>query len=115
MFNIGPGELVVILILALVLLGPQRLPEVARTVGKGMRDLRRATEDIKETVETEFYKLEHPESSKPALRPPVGRTIPIEPVVTKEHVAPPATTLLEEHPATPSDEPAPGVGPSRPS
>jgi sec-independent protein translocase protein TatB len=82
MFNIGPGELIIILILALVLLGPKRLPEVARTVGKGMRDLRRATEDIKDTVESEFYKLEHPETSKPALRAPEGRTFPVEPIAS---------------------------------
>jgi sec-independent protein translocase protein TatB len=80
MFNIGPGELVIILILALVLLGPKRLPEVARTVGKGMRELRRATEDLKDSVESEFYKLEHPDTPKPALRPPEGRIVPIEPL-----------------------------------
>jgi sec-independent protein translocase protein TatB len=78
MFNIGPGELIIILILALVLLGPKRLPEVARTVGKGMRELRRATEDLKDSVESEFYKLEHPETPKPALRPPEGRIVPVE-------------------------------------
>jgi sec-independent protein translocase protein TatB len=110
MFNIGPGELIVILILALVLLGPKRLPEVARTVGKGMRELRRATEDIKETVETEFYKLEHPESSKPALRPPDGRTIPVEVVQSAEHSVP--TGPVE--PTPPASEAA-SSGPARPS
>jgi sec-independent protein translocase protein TatB len=102
MFNIGPGELVVILILALVLLGPKRLPEVARTVGKGMRELRRATEDIKDTVETEFYKLEHPESPRPTLRPPEGRVIPIEPVASAEHAAPSAGDNKPTPPAAPT-------------
>src|SRR5580658_2477777 len=58
MFNIGPGELIVILIVALILLGPDKLPEMARTVGKGMRELRRATEDIKDQVENEIYDLD---------------------------------------------------------
>ena len=42
MFNVGPLELIVVLIIALIVLGPQRLPEVARSVGKGMREFRGA-------------------------------------------------------------------------
>src|SRR5271165_1125850 len=107
MFNIGPGELVIILILALVLLGPKRLPEVARTVGKGMRELRRATEDLKGSVESEFYKLEHPESPKPALRPPEGQTIPIETVSATTPPSPPPSAMPSSEPPPPSvGEPA---------
>ena len=43
MFNIGGGELVVIALIALIVLGPQRLPEAARQVGKVMGDLRRVS------------------------------------------------------------------------
>jgi sec-independent protein translocase protein TatA len=38
--NIGPMELVVILVIALVVLGPKKLPEVGRSVGKGMREFK---------------------------------------------------------------------------
>jgi TatA/E family protein of Tat protein translocase len=41
-FNIGPLELVVVLVIALIVLGPSRLPEVARSVGRGMREFRTA-------------------------------------------------------------------------
>ena len=41
MFNIGGGELLVIMLIALIVLGPQRLPDAARQVGKTMGDLRR--------------------------------------------------------------------------
>jgi sec-independent protein translocase protein TatA len=41
-FNISPLEIVVLLVIALIVLGPQRLPEMARSVGRGMREFRAA-------------------------------------------------------------------------
>ena len=39
-FNIGPMELIVVLVIALVVLGPKKLPEVGRSLGKGMREFK---------------------------------------------------------------------------
>ena len=39
-FNVGPGELVVVLVIALIVLGPKRLPEVGRSIGSGMREFK---------------------------------------------------------------------------
>ncbi len=47
MFNIGPEELIVILAVALVVLGPKRLPEVARQMARGLRELGRVNDQIK--------------------------------------------------------------------
>jgi sec-independent protein translocase protein TatA len=38
--SIGPGELIIVLVIALIILGPKRLPEVGRSVGKGMREFK---------------------------------------------------------------------------
>ena len=48
MFGIGTAEILVILCMALVVLGPKELPKVARTVGRGIRELQRAKDDLKE-------------------------------------------------------------------
>jgi sec-independent protein translocase protein TatB len=75
MFGLGFGEIVIIAILALLVLGPDRLPDAAKTIGKTLRDLRRATDDIKGQIETELYTDER-KAAKPALVPPVPATPP---------------------------------------
>ncbi|MFL5272501.1 MAG: twin-arginine translocase TatA/TatE family subunit [Anaeromyxobacteraceae bacterium] len=71
MFGLGMGEVVIILVLALLLLGPQRLPDAAKQIGKGLREFRKATEDLKQQFESELY-LEDKPGAKPTLVPPVG-------------------------------------------
>lgn len=46
MFGIGPSELLVILVIALLVLGPKRLPELAHSLGKGLAEFRKATSDL---------------------------------------------------------------------
>ena len=54
MFGIGMPELLMILGLALIVLGPKKLPELAKTLGKGLAEFRRATDELKD----EFRKVE---------------------------------------------------------
>jgi TatA/E family protein of Tat protein translocase len=57
MFGIGMPELLVILGLALIILGPKKIPEIARGLGKAMREFRRATNDMREQFEEETKEL----------------------------------------------------------
>jgi Tat protein translocase TatB subunit len=54
--NIGIPELIVILIVALLVIGPKRLPDVAQALGKGLAEFRRAMEDVKDNLKTDDVK-----------------------------------------------------------
>ena len=61
MFGVGFPELVVILVVALIVLGPQRLPEVARMLGRAYGQLRRASEEFQHTIRQDLAALERQE------------------------------------------------------
>lgn len=96
MFGIGMPELVVILAVALIVLGPKRLPEVARALGKAMAEFRRATSGISEELENARIMIEEEarkvETQTLALRQPLPEAKP---------VAPPAEAKAGETPAAP--------------
>ena len=64
MLNIGPQELIVILIVALVVVGPQRLPELGRTIGKALREFRKIQDDVKDMI-----KFDLNDDPEPYVRP----------------------------------------------
>ncbi len=63
-FGIGAGELILILILALIIWGPGKLPQIARTLGNIARNLRKATYDFTTAI-TKEVELEEKEKSPP--------------------------------------------------
>jgi len=53
MFGIGMNELLLVLALALIIIGPKKLPEIAKAMGKGLAEFKRATEEFKNTINEE--------------------------------------------------------------
>ena len=65
MFGIGFPELLVILVVALLIFGPARLPELARSLGRGLAEFRRASTDLRQSV---MEAAEEPRIESPAKR-----------------------------------------------
>lgn len=63
MFGIGVPELVVILVIALVIFGPGKLPEIGSALGKGIRDFKKAFEGAEDDIKKVDGKAEGPEKS----------------------------------------------------
>lgn len=58
MFGIGTTEVLLILVVALLVIGPSKLPDVARTLGKGMAEFRRMSSDVKRTIDFEAQRAD---------------------------------------------------------
>ncbi len=99
-FNIGPMELILILVLALIIFGPSRLPEIARGLGKAINDFRQASEGLTDGLNRELS----------ASATPAAEKKPAE-AVTERPGVPPA----EEGNAVQEPAPAPAQEFSEPS
>lgn len=64
MLDIGLSELLIIMAVALIVLGPKKLPEVARSLGRGLAQLRRASEDLRRSILVDDVPLERGKSAE---------------------------------------------------
>ncbi len=89
MFDIGGGELLLILIVVLVAFGPKKLPELAQSLGRGIREFKRAQRDFAEQINTAI-EVEHRKQTRTVSRDDAPRNISRP---RQEALAEPATPL----------------------
>jgi sec-independent protein translocase protein TatA len=94
--NIGPVELIIILVIALIVIGPGRLPDVGAALGKSIREFRKASSDITDAARVDTSPLPPAATAAPA---PTAPTQPA-PTVGAAPVPPPA--VAPAPPVTPS-------------
>jgi TatA/E family protein of Tat protein translocase len=82
MFGLGVPEILLILALALIIFGPKRLPEIGRTLGKTLGEFKKATDDLKNTIEREV-RIEELKQITPSMITPVESISRSEPVTTE--------------------------------
>lgn len=75
MGNLGMPELIFIFALALLILGPKKLPELGKQLGKGLGEFKRASNDLKRSIEEEVEKVAREEAPKPDAAP---KAVPAE-------------------------------------
>ena len=96
MFNLGPEEIVLILVIALIVFGPKRLPEIGRTVGRVLNEFRKVQDEVRDMVRFDLSDRAEPEPDP-------------EPPVTTPVTTPVATTAPEpdvDGPSVEQGEPA---------
>lgn len=97
----GPLELVIILVIALLILGPGKLPDVGAALGKSIREFRKASADVQDAVKVDV-------DTTPLPATPPAAPAPIAPAAPTEVAAPP-TQAATTASAAASSEPTPGT------
>ena len=116
MFGMGFSEIIVILVVALIFLGPEKLPEAAKSISKGIRDLRKQSRDLQNQIESDEHIGGAIRDLRSALRGEEPRSPPPKakakaqppPIPGDKSILPPPTPrrdgngdLIAEHPAQP--------------
>ena len=76
--SIGPVELIIVLVIALIILGPGRLPDVGSALGKSIREFRRAASDVQEaaSLDPTPKQVSAPDAAQPAAQAPAAAPAP---------------------------------------
>jgi TatA/E family protein of Tat protein translocase len=107
--TLGGPELVLILVLALIVFGPRKLPEIGKSMGKMMAEFRKASNDFKRTIEDEIEAEKRPSEPAPVLAPPPAGldegTVPAPAEPTLQVSPPEGEVVSRETSAPPPVEP----------
>jgi TatA/E family protein of Tat protein translocase len=121
MFGIGFQEMLIILVVVLIFFGPKRLPDLAKSLGKGIAEFKKASEEVRKGIEDAVKEESTEEARKPPEdlsaygKAPGSATAPEEPA--KPQPAPPTEASAPAGGAPPDNapvEPAPSTGATAP-
>jgi TatA/E family protein of Tat protein translocase len=94
--GIGPGELIIILIIALIVVGPGKLPDVGSALGKSIREFRKAATDVQESVSLDAAPKPAAPATPAVPAPAAAPALPPAPVVAAAVAAEPAAEATVE-------------------
>jgi sec-independent protein translocase protein TatA len=103
LLTLGGTDLLVILVVALMLFGGDKLPEIARTVGKGIRDFKDASEDVKREINNQINLFEEKKAEGASA---IAATQPALPPASEETIATAEEPVTEEHNIAETETPA---------
>jgi TatA/E family protein of Tat protein translocase len=107
-FGLGPVELIIVLVIALLVLGPGKLPDVGAALGKSIREFRKAATDVEEATKLDVTPIPPTSTATPAPAAPVAQAAPAPapaapaPVATAPEAQPvPVASISVEPPSEP--------------
>src|SRR5258708_37194632 len=83
--NLFSTDMILIVFVALLLFGGEKLPEIARGLGKGIRDFKDASEGVKREITNQINSYEDKKTEEPTVTPPVAELPAADEHVTAEH------------------------------
>jgi Tat protein translocase TatB subunit len=107
MFGLGFGEIILVLVVALLVLGPEKLPKLAKQLGRGMREFRRAASDFQATLQDADPTRTNSRPKTPTKAPKgtIDANQALKEANTAEPVEPPKTTAQEQPEIKPEEQP----------
>src|SRR5512143_74544 len=75
--NIGWPELLIVLVIALVIFGPKRLPDMGRQLGRGLREFKKATSEIQDHFDLSLEEKDDEKKTPADVRPAAATTVPV--------------------------------------
>lgn len=117
--TLGGPEIIFILVIALIVFGPRKLPEMGKSLGKMMAEFRKASADFKRTVEDEVEAEKYTQASLPPAAAPAPTDMPVDaglpPAEPELTAQPPDTPTVAREEYAPAEAPAPEADAVKPA